>query len=628
MIWNVSFVLMCLCMAVAILVAIILSVKRKAKGFLKPFNIVMLGVFFAVLMGVFPTNYVELQGTTCCLGTILEAVALSLVNVLQVFSVDMDGKELLSAIREQSFVLNKPYVFVISVLSAIAPLMTVGVIISVIAKFNAHVKYALGYCKPAYIFSELNERSLTLATDIKNNHKKAMIIFTDVLEKEEELFFDLSNKAKMINAILFKNDVLGVKFTFHKKTSEISFFIMGEDETENIDHTLSLIERYRERENTRLYIFSSNCESELALSGINKGKLKVRRINEVQSLVYRTLYESGTQIFEKAIEHEDGTKHIDAIVIGMGNYGTEMLKALAWYCQMDGYKITIDAFDLKESAESEFKALCPDLMSPKYNGVYQKGESEYTIRVHSGMNANSDEILTIFKNLGAATYVFVSVGSDAENINIAVNMRKEWGRLGFNPTIQAVVKNPKISQFIDGAVNSKKEPYNLECVGDNKIAYSENVVIDSELELAGLERHLVWGPYEDSFWEVEYNYRSSIAAAIHKKAKILCQIKNVDRVNQLYKEEKRKYDEIEEERKATGDTSERRSFSDTFKEVVIRELGNERIPLQMLEHRRWNAYMRGEGYIYGKMRNHIFKTHPDLVNYYSLSKKEQEKDIW
>lgn len=594
MIWNVCFVLMCLCMVAAILIAVILSVKRKAKGFLKPFNIVMLGVFFAVLMGVFPTNYVELQGTTCCMGVFFEALALSLVNVLQVFSVDMDGKELLSAISEQSFVLNKPYVFIISVLSAIAPLMTVGVIISVIAKFNAHVKYALGYRKPAYIFSELNERSLTLATDIKNNHKEAMIIFTDVLEKEEELFFDLSNKAKMINAILFKNDVLGVKFTFHRKTSEISFFIMGEDETENINHTLSLIERYRERENTRLYIFSSNCESELALSRINKGKLKVRRINEVQSLVYRTLYESGTQIFEKAIEHEDGTKHINAIVIGMGNYGTEMVKALAWYCQMDGYKITIDAFDLKKSAESEFKALCPDLMSPKYNGVCKKGESEYTIRVHSGMNANSDEMLTVFKNLGVATYVFVSVGSDAENINIAVNMRKEWGRLGFNPTIQAVVKNPKISEFLKGSVNFKNIAYNLDFVGNNQLAYSENVVIDSELEQVALKRHLKWGE-ENSFWEFEYNYKSSVASVIHKKARDFCHVNGNDKLN-----------------------------SEGVASLTFAELEG----LRCLEHRRWNAYMRAEGYIYSKQRDDMSKTHPCLIAYDLLPQKEKEKDIW
>lgn len=84
-----------------------------------------------------------------------------------------------------------------------------------------------------------------------------MIIFTDVLEKEEEAFFDLSTKAKSINALLFKDDILAVNLKCHSKSSQIWHFVMGSNETENIDQALCLIERYRERELTRIYIFSS-----------------------------------------------------------------------------------------------------------------------------------------------------------------------------------------------------------------------------------------------------------------------------------------------------------------------------------------------------------------------------------
>ena len=53
--------------------------------------------------------------------------------------------------------------------------------------------------------------------------------------------------------------------------------------------------------------------------------------------------------------------------------------------------------------------------------------------------------------------------------------------------------------------------------------------------------------------------------------------------------------------------------------------------LRILEHRRWNAYMRAEGYVYGgtvekEGRNDLAKTHNCLVPFDMLPLKEQEKD--
>ena len=51
----------------------------------------------------------------------------------------------------------------------------------------------------------------------------------------------------------------------------------------------------------------------------------------------------------------------------------------------------------------------------------------------------------------------------------------------------------------------------------------------------------------------------------------------------------------------------------------------------MLEHRRWNAYMRSEGYIYSgspkkSSRNDLGKMHNDLVCYAGLDEEEKRKD--
>ena len=54
-------------------------------------------------------------------------------------------------------------------------------------------------------------------------------------------------------------------------------------------------------------------------------------------------------------------------------------------------------------------------------------------------------------------------------------------------------------------------------------------------------------------------------------------------------------------------------------------------PIRVLEHSRWNAYMRSEGYVYSgstekSTRNDLAKMHHCLVPFYELPLKEQEKD--
>lgn len=103
-----------------------------------------------------------------------------------------------------------------------------------------------------------------------------------------------------------------------------------------------------------------------------------------------------------------------------------------------------------------------------------------------------------------------------------------------------------------------------------------------------MQRHLRWGKEED-FWKYEYNYRSSIASAIHKKMKLMCEIPGASK-------------ELEQRT-----------------EVEKRQL-------RELKHRRWNAYMRSEGFTYAEKRNNLAKTHCCLVPFDDLSKEEQEKD--
>lgn len=560
------------------------SAKSKSKSFLNTINILAAGTFLSSVVMFFPIyNEIFLSDQLRHIKVFL----LSIHNSIRLFIVDGEFTIVLDYLANADQQIATVYSVYAAVIFVVAPVLTFGYVLSFFKNISAYSRYYLGYFKNICIFSELNHKSLALAESIKHKDKRRMIIFTDVFENNEETVYELIQKAHGIGAICFKQDIVNISFRFHYKRRELSFFIIGSDESENMDQTLKLIPKYKGRKNTNLYVFSTGVDSELLLAATDKGAVKVRRINDIRSLINQTLYKKGKAVFESAYPDGDN-RQISAVVVGLGQFGTCMVKALSWFCQMDGYKIRIDAFDQDQDAASKFAAQCPELISPKYNGAKIPGDAYYEINIHSGLNTDTIAFAESIRGLGRVTYVFVALGNDEINIKTAAYLRMLFKQMGCEPTIQAVVFNDAKKEALNGIKNFNGQPYAIDFIGDLKTSYSEEVIISSELEKIALERHLRWGK-EENFWKYEYNYRSSIASAIHKKMKVLCKMPG-----------------IEKEPDARND--------------------DERWALRRLEHRRWNAYMRSEGYCYAPERNDLAKTHPCLVPFDELSEADQKKD--
>ncbi len=585
--WITWLVLSVLSLVLMAAVSLIINNSRFAKNHkFSLFKALFAGVFVATLFLFVPIHNANFGG-------FWRTALLSAFNAMQVFTIGTEFSLITESMGFCPDALDTVYQVWASALFVLAPVFTFGFVLSLFKNISAYMKYLTAYFKEVYIFSELNERSLVLASDIVKNNKKAAIVFTDVFEDNEESIYELIEKAKKLGAICFKKDILVIDFKKHSSGKPISFFAIGGNETENLNQSLKLIENYRDRVDTHLYVFSTKIESELLLTTVNKGSVKVRRINEVQSLVNRVLYERGEMIFENACPLGDGTKQISAIVVGMGRHGTEMVKALSWFGQMDGYRLRINAFDKNPLAEDRFTVNAPELMSPEYNGVIVEGEAQYTINIHSGIDVDSVAFSEAIANITDATYVMVSLGNDDVNINTAVNLRMYFERMKIHPVIQAIVYNSEQKKALGGIKNYRGQEYDIEFIGDMESSYTEDVIIDSGLEEDALRRHMKWGK-EEEFWNYEYNYRSSMASAIHMKARVKCGIAGAAK----------KEDELTEE---------------------------ERHIIESLEHRRWNAYMRAEGYVFSgstdkSSRNDLAKMHHDLVDFASLTEEEKRKD--
>lgn len=592
--WIVCLVISAACLILSVVLSTSIGNTKYAKN--HKFNILhgmLAGVFLAAVFMFYPVHYFSFEKNII---GIFQSAFLSLFNSMQIFGMGCEFAVIKDSMYYCPVWLRTVYQAWASLLFIIAPIFTFSFVLSMFKNLSAYIRYLICYGRDVYVFSELNEKSLALASDIRNKKGRVSIVFTDVFDGNDENSFELVDEAKKLGAIMFKKDILAINFNKHSGKSTISLFAIGNNETDNLNQSLKLIEIYRDRENTNLYVFSVKVDSQILISSADKGVIKVRRINEVRSLVNRVLYERSDMLFKTNNIDENGDKRISAVVVGMGRHGTEMVKALAWFCQMDGYSLEINAFDKDPLAKDKFTFLAPELMSGEYERNVGPGEAQYIINIHSGFDAQTDAFVKKIKKLSDATYVFVCLGNDDINIDTAVNLRMQFKRMGIDPIIQAVVYNSQQKKALEGLTNYKSQAYNIDFIGDIESSYSDAVVIDSELEEEALQRHMKYpNSTEASFWNYEYNYMSSIASAIHLKARIACGIPGAAKTE----------DEL------TPEEAER---------------------ISRLEHRRWNAYVRGEGYIYSGSRNpetrdDLAKMHHDLVAFKKLDEGERKKDL-
>lgn len=523
-------------------------------------------------------------------------VAMAFSKAIKVFGGDSIYEEAINNMEVIPAGIRGYYIAFILFIQFWAPLCTISVLLSALKNISAIVHYYFGHKRDTFVFSSLNAKSFALAKSIREKDKRCVFVFTDINDNDNDRENgDLLNDVKKLGAICFSKDILAIDFKKFSPKKKIIFVMINGNEATNTSQGLKLLEEYRDRENTEMYVITSAFEGELLLTSADKGKMIVKRINETASLISRMIYKDNMGIFENAVDVGEDEKLVSALVVGMGSHGTEMVKTLSWYCQMDGYKVQINAFDSDILAEDKFRAKAPELMCDRLNGKDEEGEAHYTINIHSGINVETETFREKVREIKNISYVLVSLGDDELNIKTAVMLRILFEQMGIKPYINAIVYSSEQCRALKGLCNFKKQSYEIDFIGDLASSYSADVIFDNEVAQLALKCHLGWGGCEQDFWNFEYNYRSSMAAAMHILARRRCNI----------------------------------PFS--YKKVT--EMSpDEIVSLGYLEHRRWNAYMRSQGYIYSgsqdaSSRNDLGLMHNNLVPNGVLNPENYKKDL-
>lgn len=571
--------------------------KYKSGRILTPSRILFGGVILSSFVLYLPVLFSDLaeKGSSG-----FDKVVASIYQMIRMFIVEGDFKLVADNMPSNDSISETfltAYTALFSVLFFVAALLTFGFVMSFFRNASAYRRYFICFGRDVFIFSQLNEKSYMLAQSLSGT-KGRLLVFTNVDAQLQEQGDELVEKAKELGAVCFQKDIVSMNFAAHKKRREMNFFLISENQSENVDQAIKLLHTLADREKTNLYVFSTQVEAEMLLTRAynemaDNTKVKVRRINEVQSLILNNLYENGYEkLFQSAYDDGTGVKRINAVVVGMGQHGTEMTKALTWVCQMDGYLPEIHSFDIDPKAEERFTSQCPELMA--FSGKLDiPGETTYTLNIHSGVDVDTVSFDRLVAALPRITYVFIALGNDEKNIATAVKLRCLFEGLGYQPAIQAVVYDSDKNEALDGVTNYRNQSYNIDFIGDRKTSYSEQVILNCDIERMALSRHMKWGE-ERQFWQYNYNYKSSIASVIHKRLREECDIPGT-------------------------------------KVAPAARTEEELWAIRIMEHRRWNAYMRSEGYQYSgsdeaESRNDLAKRHHCLIPFDRLKDGDKVKD--
>ena len=168
--WSVALIVAFICLVASFVAAFIKGKsKYKSGSLLEPSKIIFIGVVVSAFVLFLPIYNNTFKETDC---GIVETILISIHNMIRLFIVDGEFEVVTSNLTDVSPLIFKCYTLLFSVLFVMAPILTFGFVLSFFKNISAYKLYVSNYNVDAFIFSELNEKSLALAESLYNNDKK------------------------------------------------------------------------------------------------------------------------------------------------------------------------------------------------------------------------------------------------------------------------------------------------------------------------------------------------------------------------------------------------------------------------------------------------------------------------
>lgn len=415
------------------------------------------------------------------------------------------------------------------------------------------------------------------------------------------------------------------------------------------------------------------------------GILRLRRIDPERQTAWREIPE--IECIKRAMSSPagDGKKTLSILVLADTHLSYTVIRTLLWFCQSDKFRLEINVVyaDYLSNQESilsgrqegkinvrsllEFE--CPDII--RTNGIETEGDAYYDIRFIENSRFEQGEFLRqlISTASGKAEktetadrllrtdLVIADRGNDDETLETAAFLRTTFERLGLRPEIYAVCEDEEellkdLNEY-NNIITYKDASYDIRFMGRRRDTYGYDNIRNSEEEDLGFCQHVKWIDVSNSqdpsesrdedlkrellnYERHEYYRDSSVSKAMYLR-KVIC-----DPDQELDAGEALK---LINEKGFEGKTDENSKFE--WRLRIRPEYECLRDPEEPsdrwlcdcsncthrreLEHNRWNAYMRTQGYIPSPAgdindKRAMAMVHGNLVSFGELDDKAREKD--
>lgn len=573
----------------------------------------------------------------------------SMLHALQTFGMDEDyaayttaGKELL--VSWGLAPLAPVYGFVISVINVFAPILGGALLLDILLGMFPVLRMNLVKKRHKFVFSELNEKSIALAEDIARdeNYKKVLdldekaarpaIIFADpAMDTESEEGAELNARAKDIGAICIKTNLRQLEL---QKSASVSYFLMRGDGNSNIAMLSQLLEgdaqgnvcwpkAPEEQEPvTRFYVFGQEKLGGGMIKEIcrrhagNSARAMVRNLRDSMNAAFN-LMDDVPLFLPLQAKTPDKRDELHITVLGSTPLAEECLKAAYWCGQLDGVKLHLHmAAPGAGALESKLRIECPELAESCVSGSPM-------LRTHpknpaSGYNPPYCEKLCFIdveegfaladlpgELLDRTDYWIVAGETDEENLRLTGQLKLLLTRAalaagdGRHCAVVPAVGNDRLAETIVVRTPGAYEPYVIPFATEFQLYSCKNVFMADFTAQALTTEQIYRRKHQKVDLDDEYKYWANMARTIHAPYKMFG-LGLIDRMD-MEKCGPEKY-------------------------VISGTEGMDQDRFAWMEHRRWNAFMRSQGFIcpnreqldavydlYHSYKNIPLKLHPCLV---------------
>ena len=536
----------------------------------------------------------------------------------------LKGREAVKTLTNSSLIANvyASYATILNISCAITSQIT---LVAVIARVFPRVKLilvSLRFWKHICYFSELNPESISLAKSIRNSdgkERKALFVFCSADPDDDDILSERIEQARELGATLTRISLGDLKLT--RRIGKKMFFLTGKD-----DDNLAILSGFAEeeraarlKENDVIYVFANDNYGTLiektvrdkinrTLNGIPEkeplvpDKLKKKAtlfcVNRYKNLVYNLLEKEP--LFTALNEENEDLK---IAIFGSGKIGTEMFLASYWCGQMLDRKLKITVVSAEKESHfrsridhinSEILKSCEPNPDKKLLKINEKGafaESYCSFEfVNDNVYLDGLDILLapseekentsggINGNLADFDYFVVALGSDKRNMEVAEQIRRIVTvkssvnrKAGVKVPIACAIWSNELSETIGKTENTDSMKAVIIPFGSMESSFNiDQVSLDAIREQAystheTYERIVFNQKNNKKKYEQDpYAYWANVSRAIHLIYKAKCVSMDTDEY-----------------------LAEAKSGSD---------FNSKRHELAWLEHRRWCAFMRTEGF--------------------------------